>query len=108
MKTKPTALALTSPRAYACAILKAPDEQRRQMLLQACPEHWRALVASHLATAALTAKPIKKPAPSRPASKPPVTVDYIPPPPRSTARAVGREYLSQLHAAIGTRSSVRE
>lgn len=105
MKTQPSALALTSPRAYACAILKAPDDQRRQALMQACPEHWRGLVNSHLASAAMSQPSIRqRPAP-RTVPAAPVTVDYTPLPPRSTSRALGREYLAQLHAAVHTSES---
>ncbi|MCM2318081.1 MAG: hypothetical protein NDI93_01985 [Pseudomonas sp.] len=51
MTTKPAHSPLCSPRDHAAAILAEPSRERRNQLLQACPEHWRELVREHVQSA---------------------------------------------------------
>lgn len=40
-----------TPRAHAALILAEPSRERRQALLEACPEPWRDLVRTHVENA---------------------------------------------------------
>lgn len=100
---------LCSPRDYAAAILAEPSRERRNQLLERCPEHWREMVREHVQSAfsqvkqyrqhkterAQAAKQPPQPAPRREA--PFARISDI----KTSAPEVGRERLAELRALVG-------
>ncbi|MDF3931379.1 hypothetical protein [Pseudomonas citronellolis] len=50
MSAQPIHHAPTSPRDYAAMVLAEPNLERRRLLMERCPEHWRELVGEHVKT----------------------------------------------------------
>lgn len=59
MRHPVTGLALTSPRAYAAAIVAEATVERQRMLFQACPFERRAQVREHVKTAQERAEKVR-------------------------------------------------
>jgi hypothetical protein len=51
MKAKAAPNRLTNPRDYAAAVLAAASLDRRQWLMERCPDEWRSLVEEHVRSA---------------------------------------------------------
>lgn len=100
---------LCTPRDYAAAILAEVSRERRNLLLEACPEPWRSLVREHVesAFARIAAYRQHKARRAKAAKEPPV------PAPRrddtsfrisdftQSSPEVGRARLAELRAIIG-------
>lgn len=105
--TTQTAHRLQNPRDYAAAILAEPALDRRQALMQRCPEDWRPLVEEHVQTAfqkivayrqhrAARAKQAQQKPPASPRREdPPKPIDN-----RRSAPEVGNAHLAKLRAAV--------
>ncbi|NWA40778.1 hypothetical protein HX889_24310 [Pseudomonas reactans] len=97
----------TSPRDHASAILAEPSLERRQALLQRCPEDWRPLVEEHVRSAFAKVAAYRRHMKGRrdqarqrpPASPrrddPPRPIDN-----RRSAPEVGNAHLTKLRAAV--------
>ncbi|TBV12771.1 hypothetical protein [Stutzerimonas kirkiae] len=102
-KTSPT-----SPRDYAAAILAEPSRERRAQLLDACPEHWRALVRCHVENGFARVKAFRQHRAERAAlaqQKPPAAPrrEHANPavPKHWSVPEVGNRHLADLRAQLG-------
>ncbi len=100
---------LTSPRAYAAAVLAEATLDRRQWLMERCPPDWRAQVEEHVKSAFPKVAAYRRHRAGREEQareKPPAAPrrDAIwkkGPPPKCSTPEVGNAALAKLRAAIG-------
>lgn len=100
---------LTSPRAYAAAVVAEPSLERRQWLMERCPADWRAQVEEHVRSAFPKVAAYRQhmagraeQAHEQPPAAPRRDAIYKKgPPPKRSAPEVGNAALTKLRAAIG-------
>ncbi len=99
---------LTSPRAYAAAVLAEAALDRRQWLMERCPVDWRAQVEEHVKSAFPKVAAYRRHRAGREEQareKPPAAQrrDASPKPRRVTKSApeVGNAAIAKLRAAVG-------
>ena len=100
---------LTSPRAYAAAILAEPLLDRRQALMARCPAEWRDQVTDHVTNAFPKVSAYRRHQSGRaeqarqkpPASPRRTDIFKKGPPLNCSAPEVGNAAIAKLRAAIG-------